>query len=68
MTIMPPLLLLLALVPGEADASTGYVHTGDLNGDGVPDSIRSGPFTTAFFLTGTASLSSAWRTTSPRRR
>ncbi|WP_188662697.1 hypothetical protein [Arenimonas soli] len=43
MTLMPPLLLLLALVSGEAGVGTGYVHTGDLNGDGVPDSIMSGP-------------------------
>jgi len=35
--------LVLALVCGVSNADTGYVYSGDLNGDGVADSIRSGP-------------------------
>ena len=43
MTLLPPILLLLALAPGDANARTGYVYTGDLNGDGIADTIQSGP-------------------------
>lgn len=43
MTLLPPIFLILALAPGDANAQTGYVYTGDLNADGIADTIQSGP-------------------------
>jgi hypothetical protein len=37
------MILLLGLACGVSSAETGYVYSGDLNRDGVMDSIKSGP-------------------------